>query len=458
MKVIICGAGQVGYGIAERLAAEGNDVSVIDTSPELVQRVNDMLDARGVLGHGSHPDTLVEAGARDADMLIAATLHDEVNMVACQIAHSLFDIPTKIARVRAQSYLKDEWRQLFAQEHMAIDVVISPEVEVGEMVLRRLNLPGAFETMSFGDGRISAVGVHCEDNCPIVDTPLRQLSELFPDLPVVIVAIVRNGRLLVPHGDDALKVGDDAYFVAPNEQVTRTLKICGHEEQHSRRVIIASGGNIGYYVANEIEKRLPQVRTKLVELNRQRATEVAGLLPQTVVLHGSALNEDLLREADIQRADTMVALTNDDQVNILTCVLARQLGCPRNLCLINNPAYATVVRSLGIGAQINPRTVTVSRVLQHVRRGRIRGVFSIHNGDAELIETEALETAPIVGRPMRDLNLPDGIRFGAILREGKVIIPTGSTELEAKDRAVVFATAEHVRDVEQMFRVSLEYF
>ncbi len=458
MKVIICGAGQVGYGIAERLSAEGNDVSVIDISGELVQRVNDNLEARGILGHGSHPEVLATAGAGDADMIIAVTLHDEINMVACQIAHSLFNIPTKIARVRAQSYLDPQWSHMFARENMAIDVTISPELEVGEVVLRRLNLPGAFETMSFADGQVAGVGVRCEEGCPIVDTPLKQLSELFPDLPVAIVAIVREGRIFVPHRDDQLLVGDDAFFVAPHDQVGRTLKIFGHDEQQSRRVVIAGGGNIGLYVAREIEKRYPHIQTRVIDFNRQRAAEIAAMLPRTVVLHGSSLSESLLREADITRTDTIVAVTNDDQVNILTCVLARQLGCLRNLCLINSPSYSTVVRSLGIGAQVNPRTITISRILQHVRRGRIRGVFSISNGQAELIEAEAFETAPIVGRPLRELRLKEGVRFGAILRDGKIITPTGSTELQAKDRAIVFATSEHVRDVERMFSVSLEYF
>ncbi|MCG8558990.1 MAG: Trk system potassium transporter TrkA, partial [Hyphomicrobiales bacterium] len=222
MKVLICGAGQVGFGIAERLAAEDNDVSIIDNSSTLVQRVSDILDVRGFVGHGSHPDVLDEAGAREAELIIAVTLHDEVNMVACQVAHSLFDIPTKIARIRDQSYLESHWQDLFSRENMPIDVIISPEIEVGEMVLRRLSLPGAFETASFGDGAITVVGVSCEEDCPVVDTPLRQLTELFPDLPTVVVAVVRNGNLFVPHGDDQLLAGDDAYFVAREDQVERT--------------------------------------------------------------------------------------------------------------------------------------------------------------------------------------------------------------------------------------------
>jgi len=336
MKVIICGAGQVGFGIAERLSAEGNDVSVIDNSPQLIQTISDMLDVRGFVGYGSHPDVLDQAGATDADMIIAVTLHDEVNMVACQVAHSLFDIPTKVARVRAQSYLKEHWRDLFSRENMPIDVIISPEIEVGEMVLRRLALPGAFDVMSFAEGEIAVVGVTCEEDCPVVDTPLAQLTDLFPDLRSVVVGIVRENRIFVPHSSDQMLVGDEVYFVAARDQVERTLSLFGHEEKQASRVIIAGGGNIGLFVASELEERGSRARAKIVEASRDRAVAIADDLSRTVVLHGSALDEDILREADVERADTMVALTNDDQVNILSSVMAKRLGCQRALALINN--------------------------------------------------------------------------------------------------------------------------
>lgn len=458
MKVIICGAGQVGLGIAERLAAEGNDVSIIDVKPELVQRANDMLEVRATVGNGAHPEVLERAGARDADMLIAVTLFDEVNMIACQVAHSLFDIPTKIARVRAQTYLAREATPLFSRKSLSIDLIISPEVEVGNMVVRRLQQPGAFETVTFGDGRVLAVGIACREDCPVIDTPIRQLSELFPDLPSVIVAVVRKGTLFVPHQDDQLKAGDDVYVIAPADQVARTLKIFGQEAIVAKRVIIAGGGNIGLYVARAMEARQLIVRAKVIEANRARAEEISEELARTVVLHGSALSEELLREAEVQSADTLVAVTNDDQVNILTSVLAKHLGCKRSLCLVNSAAYSSMVRSFDIDAQINPRAITVSRILQFVRRGRIRGVHSIHNGAGELIEAEAMETAPVVGKSIKQLGLGDGVRFGAIMRNGQIFAPTGGTELEPKDRAVLFVRSDRVRQVEQLFRVSPDYF
>jgi len=458
MKVIICGAGQVGTGIAERLAAEGNDISIIDASPELVQRANDVLEVRAIHGNAAHPDVLDRAGAREADMLIAVTLHDEVNMVACQVAHAIFDIPTKIARVRAQAYFDAEWSKLFERENMAIDQVISPEIEVGRMILRRLETPGAFETVMFGDRRAVLLGIAAGTECPVIDTPLTQLAELFPDLNAAIVAIVRNGALIVAHSTDQVLVGDDVYVIADAAQIGRVLQIFGHEETQARRIIIAGGGNIGYFIARQIEERDPNMRIKVIENSRQRAVEIAEKLDRAVVLHGSALSEDLLREAEAGASDTLIAVTNDDQTNLLTAALAKQLGCKSSLCLLNSANYAPMIRSLGIDAQLNPKAVTVSRILQHVRRGRIRAVHTIHNGTGEILEAEVLETSGLVGKAIKELALGDGVRFGVILRKGKLIKPEGATEFEVNDRAVLFARADHVRQIEQLFRVSPDYF
>ena len=458
MKVVICGAGQVGFGIAERLAGEGNDVSMIDRSPELIQSITESLDVRGFVGHGAHPDTLAQAGAEQADMLIAVTLHDEVNMTACQVAHSLFNVPTKIARIRAQSYLAPHWSSLFSRDNLPIDVVISPEVEVGEMVLRRLALPGASDTVTFADGRVVVAGVYCEESCPVVDTPLRQLTELFPDLKAVVIGIQRGEQFFVPDSSDFMLVGDVAYFAADRDQVRRTLGIFGHEEEAATRVVIVGGGNIGFYVARELEARQRSARVKVIEASRERAVTVADELRRTVILHGSALDEDLLREADVTDAETIVALTNNDEVNILTCVMGQRLGASRSLCLINNRGFPDLTRSLGITAYVNPRQITVSKVLQHVRRGRIRGVHSVQNGAAEIIEAEALETSPLVGKPLRELDVFHGVRLGAIYRDGEVVVPTGDTHIQPHDRVVIAAMADQVRKVEQMFRVSLEFF
>ncbi|MEE2952520.1 MAG: Trk system potassium transporter TrkA [Pseudomonadota bacterium] len=458
MRVVICGAGQVGYGIAERLASERNDVSVIDTSPTLVQAIRENLDARGFIGHGAHPEVLAEAGAEQADMLIAVTLHDEVNMVACQVAHSLFNIPTKIARIRAQSYLQSHWQDLFSTDNMPIDVIISPEVEVGEMVLRRIALPGAMDAVRFADNSTAMVAIECRDDCPVVNTPLGQLTDLFPDLSATVVGILRGTNLFIPGSGDQMVAGDVAYVVVERTHVKRTLGLFGHAEPEATRIVIVGGGNIGYYVAREMERRDLRAKLRVIEANHDRAVNIADTLKRTIVLHGSGLDQGLLSEADIETSDLLVALTNDDKVNVLSSVMAKRLGCYGNLALLNNQDFQGLTRPLGIDAFINPRSVTISRVLQHVRRGRIRAVHSIQNGLAEAIEAEALETSPIVGTPIKELNLPEDLRIGAVYREGKFLKPTGNLKIRARDRVVIFAKAGAVRQVEQMFRVSLEFF
>lgn len=458
MRVIVCGAGRVGFGIASRLAGENADVTIIDQSPELIQNISEQLDVRGLVGHGAHPDVLDDAGAGEADMLIAVTFSDEVNMTACQVGHSLFNVPTKIARVRAQSYLAREWSDLFSRKNLPIDVIISPEREVARAVLNRLSVPGAFETIEFGDGRIQFVGVRIDQNCPVVNTPLYQLSELFPDLKARIVGIWRQNHLIVPKRSDQVIVGDEVYFLAQRDHVTRTLDILGHEERAARRIMLLGGGNIGLYVAQQLEKSQMRVNVKVIEQAKARAEEVAETLTRTVVLHGSGLDQTILREAGANETETMVALTDEDQVNILASVIAKKEGVERTLALINNRTYAELMQPLGIDAFIDPRGTTVSTILQHVRRGRIRALHSVRNGVAEALEAEALETSPLVNTPLKEARIPDGLIIGPLIRDDEIIIPRGDTEIKPHDRVTVFALRELVPKVEQLFRVSIEYF
>ncbi len=457
MRIIICGAGQVGYGIAERLSSEGNDVTVIDNSPELVQNVQDRLDVRGHVGHGAHPDVLARAGAEQAEMIIGVTLYDEVNMVACQVAHSLFNVPTKIARIRAQSYRQPHWQKLFSRDHMPIDVIISPEIEVGDVVLRRISLPGARDVVLFNEDTVGMIAIECDEDCPLVDTPLSQLSELFPDLIAVVAGIARNGEMIAPRSVDQILTGDTAYVIAERSQIRRTLSIFGKERPEASRIVIAGGGNIGIYLASRIEERLPNARIKIIENSRVAAEKLADQLKRSVVLHGNALDEAILQEAGCANADLMVAITNNDQVNILSSILAKKMGCRSNLTLLNNVGYHDFTKSLGIDDFINPRSITISRVLQYVRRGRIRGVYSIENGAAEIVEAEALESSPLVGQPLRELSLPNGVRIGMVSHEGKLSRPTGDTVIRPNDRVIILALNDKVQEVEQMFRASADY-
>jgi trk system potassium uptake protein len=458
MKIIICGAGQVGRGIAERLAGEANDVTVIDLAPGLVQALADSLDVQGIVGHGAHPDVLERAGAGDADMIIAVTHIDEVNMMACEVANAIFDIPTKIARVRAQSYLLPEYRQLFTRANTAIDVVISPELAVGDMVLRRLALPGAFEAIYFAEERVVAMGITLREDCPVVDTPLSQLTELFPDLNAVVVGVVRDEQLFVPHGDDQMRIGDLVYVIAEISQTNRTLGLFGHEEKPPSRVLIGGGGNIGLYVARKIEERDPSTRVRIIEANRERAEAVAETLHRTIILHGSALDQELLREAGVGRAGAYIALTNDEKVNVLSAMLAKQEGAANAMALVSTLSVKPFATPLGIDSFIDPRSVTIATILKHVRRGRIRGVHPVQGGEGEIVEAEALETSPVVGVPLRQAKLPEGVRLGAIVRGDTVVIPRGDTVIKPHDKVIVFALKDRIHDLQHMFRVSLEYF
>lgn len=458
MKVVICGAGQVGAGIAAQLAKEHNDVTVIDNSPELIDRIEGNLDVTAVLGHGSHPDVLERAKIREADMLIAVTYADEVNMIACQMAHSLFEVPTKIARVRDQSYLRPEWQNLYTQENLPIDVIISPELEVGRAIMTRLSLHGAFENVEFANGKVNLTGISMDEDCPLIDTPLRQLTGLFPSLEAIVVGVSRVGEFFVPKSTDHLLAGDDVYLVISSEDVRRTLDIFGYEEKKNRCVVIVGGGNIGLYVAKQLERKHPDMRVKVIEANHERAMYIASSLKRALVLHGDALSPELLREAGIANSETILALSNDDQVNLLACVLGKQEGVQRSMCLINSHDYRHLAHDFGVDVYINPRATTVSSVLQHVRRGRVKGLYSLHDGAAEVIDAEALQTSPLLGQPLRKASLPDGIIIGAVVRDGEVLKPNGDTRILAGDRIIVLACADQLRNAEQLFRVSAEFF
>lgn len=457
MKVIICGAGQVGYNIARYLAGENNDVIVIDQRPDLIRKISDSLDVQAILGHASHPDVLDQAGAGDADMIIAVTTADEVNMLACQVAHSLFNVPTKIARVRHQGYLQPIWANLFSRDHLPIDVIISPEVEVARAVMRRLRVPGATDVIPLANDKVQLIGVRCTDTTPLVNTPLRQLTVLFPDLNIVIIGIVRQDKAIVPSPDDQMLPGDDIYFVVDASHTERAMMAFGHEEKEARRVVIFGGGNIGLFLAQQIEEH-GGVRVRVVEFNKERAEYVAKSLARTVVLNGDVLDPDILKEANVADAETVVAVTNDDETNILSALLAKRYGAKRAMALVNKNTYSPLLGPLGIDVVVSPRAITVSNVLQHVRRGRIHAVHSLHEGFGELIEADALETSGLVGRPLKEIKLPAGVLIGAVVREGKVISPRGSTVMQVHDRVILFAAASAVKKVEKMFSVRLEYF
>jgi trk system potassium uptake protein TrkA len=457
MKVIVCGAGQVGSQIARHLSDEGNAVTVVDKDAQLVRNVTDALDVAGVVGFASHPDVLARAGARDTDMLIAATSMDEVNMVACQVAHSVFDVPTKIARIRTDSYLEAEYSDLFQRDHMPIDVIISPEAEVAKLTMRRLGSTAAFDIEPFLGGAVDLVGLKLDEDCPVINTPLRQLSELFSTLRAIVVAVRRDGKVWVTHGDDQLFPGDDVYLLAAHEDLDRTVDIFGRENFSARRIVVVGAGNVGLRVARMIESS-PSLRCKMIERDRARAEFAADHLDRTIVLNGDALSAEILAEAGIAEADAIVALTNDDRTNLLSCALAKQAGCPISIALSNDPTFERIAVPLGVNALINPRATTVSTILRHVRRGRVRAVYSIGSGEGEVIEAQVMATSPIAGKRVRDVHFPPGSIIGAMQSDGKLKMPHGDTVIQVGDIMVMFAARAAVHQVEQLFRVSPEFF
>ncbi len=457
MRVIICGAGRVGYGLASRLAIENNTVTVVDTNPDLIRNITTDLDVRGVIGHGSHPDVLVRAGIENTDMIIAVTYADEVNMVACQIAHSLFDVPTKVARVRAQSYLMARYNDLYSRENMPIDIIISPEVEIGKAILRRLSTPGAFNVVPFGDGAVQFLGVRIGEDCPIIETPIRQIPDLFTGLHAAIVGIRREGQVFAPNLDDPLEVGDDAYFVTKAEHATRLLEVVGTRETRARHVVIIGGGSIGRYVAEALEDQ-SGVRVRMIEADKEQAELAAATLTRTVILHGDAMDSAVQDEAGVNTADVVIALTNDDKINILSSVLAKRLGASNTIALLNERSMQELQRDLNIDMVIDPRASTVSSILRHVRRGRILDVYTLSQGQAEVLEGEVLETSTFAGKTLREAALGDGVAIGAIIRDGTVMMPDQSQILTPGDRVVLMAEKDALKDIEKLFRVGVELY
>ena len=459
MKVIICGAGQVGWQIARHLSGEKNDVTVVDNNPDLVRRATDTLDVQGIAGFASHPEILDRAGARDADMVIAATYSDEVNMVTCQVAHSVFNVPKKIARIRSQSYLQSLYSDLYRRDHMPIDVVISPEREVADAALRRLAAPAAFDTESFLDGRAQLMGIVIDDDCPVINTPLRQLSDLFSTLRAVVVGVRRNAKLFAPEAGDQLFAGDEVYVFTHSDDVVRALDIFGKTTIKQERVVIIGGGNVGLAVAKALEAREDRVRVKVIEKSRVCAERAADALERTIVLNGDGLSQELLTEANIERADAILAVTDDDKTNILAAVRAKAAGARMAICLINDPTLTTLMGPMNIDAYINPRSTTVSSILRHIRHGRVRGVYSIGDAEAEIIEAQVLSTSPIAGQQVRDVDFPEGVLIGAIMKtDGEVIRPSGHTRIEEGDVIAIFAMAADVPEVERLLQVTIDFF
>ena len=458
MKVIICGAGQVGWQIARHLAGEKNDVTIIDSDQELVSRATDTLDVAGVSGFASYPNVLNNAGAEDADMIIAATHSDEVNMVTCQVAHSIFDIPRKIARLRSQSYLDAIYADLYRRDHLPIDVVISPELEVAEAALKRLSSPNAFESETFLNNQAQLLGLHIDENCPVVNTPLRQLTDLFSTLRVIVVGVRRRGVLFAPNAGDQLFCSDEVYLMCHSNDVNRTLDVFGKLQGEQNRIILIGGGNVGLRIAKSLEESENRVRAKIIEKNRSRAELAASSLERTIVLNGDGLDSGLLEEANVSKTDTILAVTDDDKTNMLAAVRAKSRGCKKAIALINDPTMSPLMEPLGIDAYINPRSTTVSSILRHIRHGKVKNVYSIGDAEAEVIEAQVMSTSPISGSRISDIDFPEGVIVGGILKNGEMVKPVSQSKIEEGDIIALFVLSKDIPEVERLLQVTIDYF
>lgn len=455
MKIVICGAGQVGSIIARQLSSEGADVTVIDQNVERARKVAESLDVTSVVGHASYPAVLEKAGARDADMLIAVTRSDEVNMVACQVAYSLFNVKQRIARVRHNGYLAPIWKNLYASDQLPIDVIISPELEVANGIMQRLKTPGAFDVVPLAEGRVQLLGIHCNaPSCTAYGQRVRDLTRAESGLSLVVLAVLRNGRPFVPNGDDLIERGDDIFVVTTPETTPAVMQALGHKERIANRIVIIGGGNVGLNLAKQVRERWPRSSLKIIEHGRDRAEVISRELGASViVLQGDALEADVLEDANIGDAETVIAVTNDDETNVFASVLAKRSGCPHAITLVNKTNYEPLMPALGVDVVVSPSAITISSILRHVRHKAVVGLYTLREGFAEVIEAEAQPRSRLVSGTLREIGTPVGVRIAAIVRSGEVIIPTADSRVEPGDRVVALVTNSALSAAEELLDV-----
>lgn len=456
MKIIILGAGQVGGSMAGHLASEANDITVVDQDVNRLRELQDRLDLRVVHGQASHPEVLKRAGAEDADMILAVTSSDETNMIACQVAYTLFHTPTKIARVRGSEYLS--FPQLFTQEALPIDVLISPEQVVTDYVTRLIQNPGALQVLDFAGGRVQLVAVRAYYGGPLVGNKLRALRDHMPRVDTRVAAIFRRGEPIYPTGDTVIEADDEVFFIAATEHIRAVMSELRRLDRPYKRVMIAGGGRIGLRLARRLEN---EYQVKLIDRNRERARSICQTLDKAIVLAGDAADGELLREENIENTDVFCAVTNDDEANILSSLLAKKLGARKVIALINRAAYVDLVESGSIDIAVSPQQATIGSLLTHVRRGDVVVVHSLRRGAAEAIEAIAhgdRDSSKVVGRTIEELRLPPGTNIGAIVRKDKVIIAHHDTVIEAEDHVILFLTdKKRIGEVEQLFQVGITF-
>ena len=459
MKIIICGAGKVGTSIAKHLVDQGNEVTVIDQSKKLISQIKEKVDLKTIVGSASYPSILESAGCKDADMIIAVTLQDEINMVACQMAHTFFKTPRKIARLRSEDFLNPIWRDLYNADNMPIDLIISPELEVAKSIERQLKTPGVYDIYPFFDEEVQLMNIAIHDDCPLIDTDLKSIHDLFQgdedlkkNLRASIIGIMRDKKLIIPKKNQTLNHKDSIFLVTDNKHVHRAMTAFGLNEDPVKKIIIIGGGNIGFNLAKDLEEADSDIGVTIIENNDERASYIADSLQETLVLKGDGLDQSILDEANVSSANMILALTNDDETNIIVAAIAKKNNC-ESLILVNNSEYNNLKDVLGISRVIDPRMITVSKILKHIHRGKIDSVYSIGSNQAEIIQAQALKTSKLINKSITDADLPNGIRIGLIKRDDKILVPDKETIIKENDEIVIMCLSESIHDAEELFQV-----
>ena len=461
MNIIICGAGRVGFTIAKLLSEQGHSITVIDQSSEDIQKINDSLDVKAIVGKATYPSILEKANAAETDMIIAVTRNDEINMLICQIAFSIFNIQKKIARIRSQDYLNPRFTRVYNKENLPIDVIISPEIEISKSIQRKLEAPGALDSVPFADNKIRLLEIFIKKDCKSIGIKFNELTNKYPKLEANIIGINRDNKFFIPKKTDSVKKDDKIYVIINSSQMAETLEAFGHEEKISKKILIIGGGNIGFNLAKNIEETLETVRVKIVEKNKARAEFLANQLNDAIVINGDGLDEEVLTEANLGEAETVLALTNDDEDNLMVSVLVekfakdqKDIDDKRTMSLINKPNYSLLQSSLKIDDLIDPRMTTVSSILKHIHKGTIENAYTLSDGAYEVIEAEIIETSELINKEIKNSNLPDELRIGAVLREEKIIIPRSNFVFKKDDRVVFIVKKDSISFVENIFRLS----
>ncbi len=454
MKIIILGAGEVGYNVARRLSEEDHDVTVIDQDPEMIHRLSENLDVQYILGQGSSPSVLKEAGLKKADMLVAVTNSDEINIIACLFAKVESEHTIRIARIRNREYMQH--KEIFEESGLNINLIINPESEVVKSVLTLLQVPGASDVIDFAGGKVRLIGMNVKSNPALAGRKLSEFKTSSMTHPFLIGVIIRGDRMIIPRGEDMILPNDFIYIIVEESSLIGMLKLCNIEHRPLRRVMIVGGGNLGTTLAEQFDKS--DIKAKIIEKNSNKCLHLAETLNKVTVLNGDGTDRELLKEENIQETDAVISVTGDEETNVLVSLLAKQMGAKKTITRISKFGYIPLVHAIGLDAVVSPRLSAVSAILQYIRRGKVVSVASLKGESAEAIEVVALETSDIVGKPLKNVGFPRGALVGAIVRGDRVFIPSGDAEVIPQDRLIIFSSREAIPDVEKFLTVRLEYF